>query len=257
MEKLKTILALLTLLTSLNFNAQIVVGGEEEKPKKEEKAVVEQLNTVNTREVEGTTQLYFNFNRSKTFRTLLENGPIYGKPLGERENEVALGLWSMGVGFRSELKYGLQFGAGIGYMTNGEQYSYEEPDTSFKYQSKYRYITMPLMLNYHCGNLIQFVSGVGVIPGMFMNFTQDQQSVTRQNLQSKETIKEKGGSQSYNAFIFSGFINAGVQLKYSKFWSLYIVPEYRIQLNNSFQKNQPFIHKANAFGVNFGLVYQL
>jgi PPE-repeat protein len=116
---------------------------------------------------------------------------------------------------------------------------------------------MPITLEYRYGKEIQIVGTVGIMPSMFLNSEKVIQTTDSNKVEKTETIKTKTGSQDFNSFVVSGFVGLGVNIRYSNNWSLFFRPEYRFQLNSSYTKFSPYIHKSRAFGVSFGFNFIL
>jgi hypothetical protein len=252
--RLGVLMTFLIFFSTPMIQAQIEIGGEEEK---EGKPLIEKAGKKSTKELDNSTKIYFNWNPSSSFRSLEKNGDLFGDTLGNRIDEKRNGFSSFGIGFKTDVNKHIQLMAGIGFMKNGEQYSYEQADSNFMYVSTYKYISLPVSLNYYTGSDIQFMVGLGLLPGMFVQYTQEQTWKTTKNVPGKNDIKVRSAAQEFNQFVMSAFIQTGVQLKYAERWSIYIVPEYRIQLMSTYSKQEGFIHKANAIGANIGFTYQL
>ena len=257
MEKLKIICAFLGILTVQNVSAQIVVGGNETKAD-EPKVVQEKPREKKVFTKTGNNALVFHFNRSNSFRILKENEGLFADSLGYRANETQIKVNSFGLGYRTNLAKSLNFGLGLYFMQNGEGYTMpERPDTAFSYISVYRHTAMPLYLEYTYGKDIQFVGIAGVMPAMFFNSNQKIMTTDSLNAEKTVNVKTKNGSSDFNSVTFSAFIGVGVNFRYADSWCFYIRPEYRFQLNSTYSKTSPYIHKATAFGLSFGLNYIL
>ena len=256
MQKRLFLSIILTFLMLSNAVGQIII---EEKPieDKPEPKIIDKANRASDRDVDSVTRLYFNSNWSSTFRELKPNGDLFGEELGTRADETRANFWSFGFGLRNKLSKHFQLEVGLGVSRNGEKYNFEGQDTNFSYTTKYNYITTPIIAYYTYGEEIRFVAGAGIMPGLFMSEVQNQEWLTTKNAPGKKEIKTKGGSQAHATAVSSALFRIGVELMYSRFWSLYFIPEYRIQLSNTYSKTSDYIHKANAFGFNLGLTYQL
>lgn len=259
MEKLKPFIALLCLLTTVSAQSQIVVGGEQEPdPKKEDKKEnLVEMNNGKSREVSGNGSVYFFLSRAYNNRVLTENQGLFGDSIGTRANEEGLKTLCYGLGFRSQVKKSFYLGGGLSIYNNGESYIYEQSDTLFQYNSRYAYVGMPLFLEYNAGETFQFIGTIGITPAMFVRYKQEQNWRNSQNVESDTTIIARNGNLNFNTMVLSGFVAAGFALKMSPSTSFYIKPEYRFQINSSYSKINPFIHKARAFSVNFGFIYNL
>lgn len=256
MQKRLSLFIILTFLTLSNAVGQIII---EEKPieTKPEPKIIDKANRTVERELDSVTRLYFNTNWSSTFRELKPNGDLFGEELGTRADETRANFWSFSVGLRNKLTNHFELEVGLGFARNGEKYSFEGQDTNFNYTTKYNYITMPIVAYYTIGEEIRFFTGAGIMPGLFISEVQNQTWLTTNNTPGKKEIKTKGGTQSHATVVSSALFRIGVELKYSQFWSLYFMPEYRIQLNSTYGKTSDYIHKATALGFNLGLTYQL
>lgn len=242
-------------LKTVSFS-QILIGeptndGKTTAKRKEKK--VDSETTKLKKEPSGTS-LYFVTNWSSSYRTLKENGDLFGDSLGERANEKNLNTWSFGFGFQNDLTEHLMWDGGISYLRNGESYSFEATDTAFAYQTTYSYISMPLRINYIIGKDFKFYAGAGLIPQMFLGYKQERQWTRSDNTEESETIKLKSG---YNPFVISGVVNIGMMMNFNNGWSLLVSPEARIQLNSSYMNQDAYIHKGRSYGVTFGLVRHL
>jgi hypothetical protein len=232
--------------SSTSFS-QVVIGGETEEVKEpKKKKVVE--------EKEGATEVYLVSNWSNTRSILRENEGLYSKPLGEREFETSLNTWSFGLGFRTEIHKYFSLQAGVAYLRNGESYLFEDVDTMFTYNSTYAYIAMPIKGLFTYGDGVKLLAGGGITPQLFSGYRQDTEWTTKNNSTDKETIKLKNG---FSTFVLSASFNIGVQLRLSPTWSLLLMPEYRIQLTDSYVVTDRYEHFARAFGFDMGLTLKL
>lgn len=238
---------------SLTSFSQIQVGGDtkEEKSEKKEKAE----KPAEEKKSDDATEVFLNLNWSKTNRRLETNKNIFGDSIGPRENEVGINTWSVGMGIRTKINHFLLFEGGISYLQNGEKYDYQGTDTSYSYTNKYNYIGMPLKLYYYIEkNGFRFQIGVGGIPQMALKFSQESRSTNSEGTEETASIKTKVG---VNSFVFSAVANIGVQYEFMPTWSVYLSPEYRVQLNSSYLTSNKFKHFGNALGLSFGLVKSL
>lgn len=238
---------------SLTSFGQIQVGGDakEEKPEKKEKPVkLEQ-----EKKSDDSTEVFFGTNWSQTNRRLETNDNIFGDTIGARANEVGIGAWSFGLGIRTKLNKFLLFEGGISYMKNGETYNFQGTDTSHTYTNKYSFIGMPLKLYYYYEvKDFRFQIGIGGIPQMALKFKQDSKTIDTEGTETSESIETKVGM---NSFVISAVANIGIQYEFMPTWSIYVSPEYRVQLNSSYLTSNKFKHFGNALGVSFGLVKSL
>lgn len=195
-------------------------------------------------------------NITEVNRTLSPNNDFLPGELGERANESALRTYSFGLGLKGHLTKFLIWDGGISYLQNGEQYSYSPitNDTSFSYQSYYKYIAMPLRLNFSVGKVIQFYGGIGILPQLFLGYRQNQQWETTLGSKGSEVIRTKN---DFNSFVTSALINLGLSVNTTKGYGFFISPEYRYQLQNGYGKLSSFTHKSFGLGISFGVSMEL
>jgi hypothetical protein len=257
MENKNYILALFALLTCPFVFSQIVSGEKDQKVKNEKKNVMQKAGQKPARELDNQTSIYFNTNWSNTFRSLKSSGGLFGEEVGKRADEKSANFWSFGIGIRSELSKHFRFSIGLDYLQNGEKYSFNGTDSTFKYTTSYRYVAMPLVLDFVHGADLKFNIGVGIAPQMLMRYKQQQDWINSVDAKGAYTDKVKGTDQRFNQMIVSAVFRAGVNYKYGEFWSMYFIPEARFQIPNTYGKNAPYVQKAMAIGFNLGLTYQL
>jgi hypothetical protein len=203
---------------------------------------------------DGATSIFASATWNSTNRTLVPNDGLFGKPLGYRADETKLNVWSFTLGFRSQLHKNIAWEGAVSYMRNGESYSFEDTDTSYMYESRYSYIAVPMKLFYTYGSDIKLLVGAGIVPQMFTGFKQDIEYEGEKNATIKEEVKTRIG---YNSFVLSTVFNVGAQFKVGDRWSVLILPEYKLQLTSSLEKNAAYKHKASTFGGHIGLVFDL
>ena len=139
-------------------------------------------------------------------------------------------------------------------MRNGESYLFEGPDTLHSYTTTYSYISMPVKLYFTYGDNLRLLAGGGLIPQMFLKYKQDRVWINSVNTETKETFTTQNG---YNSFVLSAVANVGVQLNMGKKVSLLFMPEYRIQLTSTYEKQAAYRHYNKALGFNMGLTVLL
>lgn len=251
MKRKQGIALLFALTASVSGFSQIELGGEE-PPKKEEKEKNEEVKP--KREQDGSTEVYFVTNWSNTSRVLEMNDAPFGDSLGNRAFETSLNTWSFGLGFRNHLNEHLSIQAGIGLMRNGESYAFEQEDTLFRYTTTYSYVAMPIKLLYTYGEKLTFLAGGGVTPQLFLSSVQEQEWRDAVDATGEATIKEQNG---YSSFVLSAAVNVGVQYQFSPNWTILFMPEYRIQLTDSYEKTDSYNHYGRALGFDIGLTLKL
>lgn len=242
-EYLKHSLVLAFLVFGLDCNSQVVVGSEsdlEEKPEKIKKAL------------DGSTSIHFMANWSSTNRRLSENTFPYGDSLGAFKNEMALNTWSFGIGLSNKLNSYLSWDGGISFLRNGESYAFNQGDSTYAYETTYSYIGMPLKIVFNYGKSINFYAGLGVLPQMFLGYKKDINWTTNSGAKERELLEVKEGYAPVS-FVLNTVFNIGLSIKLQERWSIFVSPEYRLQLNSTFDSKDAYIHKGRAIGVSFGL----
>ena len=241
------IIGLVTIVPKLN--GQIEIGGEEAV-----EPVEEQKELLIVEKKEDATEIYLVSNWSRTSSLLTESEELSAEPLGDREFESFLNTWPFGLGYRTRVNKYLSIQGGISYLRNGESFKYETPDSLFTYNTTYSYIAMPVKALFTYGNEIKVFAGGGLTPQLFSDYRQDLEWETEKNATGSETIKRKNG---YSSFVLSASVNIGVQLKFSKRWAFLFMPEYRIQLTDSYEQLDAYDHFGRALGFDLGLTMYL
>jgi len=253
MKSLSYRIICLMLLIGVHAQAQIEVT----EPIEEESEEVTELDLLVLKGVKTEVVAYANWsNTNRVLRPNSANDGLFGEPLGIRADEQNLNVWSYGLAIRNDLRNHFMWQGGISWIRNGETFNYQatDSDSTFAYQTFYNYVAMPLKVMYKYGNRVRFYGGLGLIPQMFFSYRQEQQWTTTNNTQLSETVKTKNG---FNSFVLSGTITAGVQLRFNKGSSVFIEPEYRVHLTNSYQDIDNYEHFGRAFGINMGFTYPI
>lgn len=238
-------------LKSISTNAQVELSTETTK-ENNKKVKQEKVKA----EKDQKTEVFVLGNWSFTTRKLIPNEGLFGDSLGERANETGLGTWSAGLGLRNSITDYLKWEGGIAFFQNGEKYSFssEVNDSSYSYTNKSMYIAMPLKLYYTYGKSIRLMVGVGIVPQMFLRHRQNLVYTTANNTEVEEETKTKIG---YSPFTISAVFNAGVDFQVGQSWSVFVMPEYKMQLTSSYVDNSPFKHFGRSIGLNVGVSIQL
>lgn len=196
------------------------------------------------------SSLFFATSVGQSFRILKENVGIYGEALGERSNETPVYGFQFQAGLRSQLDNNWFAVFGLGVNQNGEQYSYVASDSSYAYTTRYRHVTMPIGIQFNAGNQVRFVGTLGLQPQLFVSY---QQSITSKDQTGEETKTKVKQLSTLNQFAISSFAQAGLEWRLSSQTSIYLTPELRYQLTNTFSKQAPYKHNAFVFGLQAGV----
>lgn len=246
---MKNLLLPLTFLLSFGLSAQIISGNESKKEQKEEKKEkVEKSVSLDKSGIE----IYAGYSPAFTFRTLAENDGIFGKPLGQRENEVGEWIGSFEAGVRNDLGNNLQLQIGLGYTRNRESYSFEstETDSIYRYVNTYRHISFPIRLSYEYGDEIAFFGGIGIMPKAFLSMQKVETVIDINNQESDITTIEREG---YNFFVLDAIGTMGTKIEFNPNYGIYATLEARRQLSNNYDSQSPYIRRPYALGFNFGI----
>lgn len=242
---------LLTLMFSFSsaLFAQIELSSDDDSKKKKEKAKALKADIPMS-----TEEFIIYSNWSVTNRNLSINEGLFGDPLGEREFESNLNIWSFGLGFRQRSLEHLTWEGGLSFIRNGESYLFEGADSTFTYNTSYSYIGMPIKLYYTVGNQFRFYAGGGVIPQMFFRYRQDQEWTDPTNNTYTESFTYRNG---YSQFVLALVLNVGGQVNLGNAWSVFAMPEYRYQITDSYTITDSYNHFGRALGITFGLTRTL
>jgi hypothetical protein len=247
--KIKQTFFSLLLIFTLNFDchSQVLVGSDETSSEKKTKP---------KKQIDGSSAINFTTNWSSTSRSLLENEAPFGDSLSYFKNETPLNTWSFGLSISNKVNSFIKWEGGICILRNGERYSFAQGDSSYSYTTRYSYIGMPIKLVFNYGETINFYGGFGLIPQIFLGYNKAVKWTNNDGASDGETLKVKEG-YAPSSFVLSTVFNVGISMKIQERWSVFVSPEYRLQLNSSFDEKDEFIHKARALGISFGLIRYL
>lgn len=198
------------------------------------------------------SQYYFESTRAEVFRILNPNTDFLPQALGERANEIPLTLWSQQVGLRLGLSKHSYLDAGISLLQNGEAYAWASTvnDSSFAYQTRYRYLSLPVQYKFSFGQKVSFQVGGGLIPGIQQSFRQDLQWSNALGAKDDDQIKV---NNELNGFVLSWVASAGFSIPLNPQLNFGLGAQIRQQLNNTYNPYQSYIHKSQAWGITMGL----
>ncbi len=199
--------------------------------------------------------LYFGIDFHNTFRELYSNTAFLSSPLGEREYEVP--RWMNSYSLRVEIPVFRIFkiNSGLSFQQNGESYNWNSvsTDSSFAYQTSFKYIAMPIQLSIEYGNKISIYAALGLSPAIFNSYLQKSQWTNELgSIDSDETNIQ----DNCNSFIISFQGNLGMHYHFSEHIGAQLSALYRTQLNNTYKEFEDYIHKAYAVGLNLAISYQ-
>jgi hypothetical protein len=233
---MKYITLLFLIISNFSFAQLVSVSTDNKKPN----------------EKDTNTFIYADAGIFSINRSLESNPDFLNKPLGERANEAKINLWSYSIGMITSISKNLFFDGGLAFVQNGEQYAWKSNlnDSAFNYQTKYRYIGMPLQVKVQTGKKLVFFVGGGVMPQMYMSYLQSQNWTD--SLGGKEESEIKNYN-NINSFVLSIISSAGFILNFQNNFGIRLSAQYRYQITDSYTKFNGYLHKASALGFTFGL----
>lgn len=247
---------LLVLLTVHSFSFSQIESGKVNEGKKNEKKVektkVPKVQKVKEKKefVSSTTNLEIGINLGMGYRDLAENKTIFGKPLGSKTEETPLFVNGYNLGIRSQLNTNFHLHFGFSLVQTGEQYRFEKSDTLSAYQHKYTSFAVPIGIQYVVGEKIRFVAGIGLQPQLLAKTSTKSQFRDAKNAETSSSSSNKKGMQF---FTLGSYLNFGIEYQLSQRISIYLMPEIRYNLTNTFGKQEPYVHKGQFFGAQFGI----
>ena len=198
-------------------------------------------------------ELYFGVSPGFSNRTLTQNPGLFSKPLGERENEYGGWFYSFHVGYRAKLHQLALLDIGFEYSRNGE--FYDTPgDTIYSYKNTYHHIGIPLKVAFQYGNKLKLHVAGGFVPKMFLNQTTMETIGTQ--FGGVEEVKTKY-KEGYNFFNVDAVISLGFRWQSGRNLGIYVLPEARWQLFNTYGKQSSYIHKSFVLGISAGIFVML
>ena len=201
------------------------------------------------------TYVYLGVDCLNTFRELNPNMDHLNTPLGERANEIP--RWMVGYSLRLTVPVVkmIKVNTGLSFQQNGESYDWlsNETDSSFSYQTSFRYIAMPVQLSGEFGKKIGLYGACGITPAIFSSFLQKQQWT---NALGSENSQEISIQDDCNSFIISFQTDLGLHYHINEQFGMQLTAQYRKQLNNTYREFENYIHRAHALGFNFSLSYR-
>lgn len=184
------------------------------------------------------------------------NGDLFGRPVGLRADEKMVNRWTYQVGVRNRIHRFFSIEAGLSIDRYGESYKFESPttDSVYSYDRKYNMLALPIQVYFTYGKRVQFLAGAGVQPYIPLS------------LKTKTTILDSLGSnvspdkpsktiEGLNSAGINLLFSAGVQYRFSKFASVYLIPSYSIGLTNIYGKQEPHKEWLNALNIRFGMAF--
>ncbi|MFZ9586703.1 MAG: hypothetical protein ACO29U_03820 [Crocinitomicaceae bacterium] len=213
-------------------------------------------NSSKTKNGEHSSLIYMDFQQMTTSPKLSQNTDFLTIPLGERANEQALKSWSYQFGMCTPLSKHLIIDGGLAFIQNGEQYTWtsNSTDSSFAYQTKYRYFGMPIQLKFETGKDVSFFVGAGLSPQLFQSYQQDIQWKDSLGNASKLTLNDE---KMCETFVLSALASTGINVHFKSNYGLRLSLYYRYQLTNAYGPYQYFKYFSSGIGGGIALTRRL
>lgn len=264
MKKSAWTLLLLLLCSQVSF-AQIEIGNKKEEDRKKEQKMKDEVEEEIKKKKKAKMPLaitgrniYVGVSLGQAYRTLVPADNIFSRPIEQKADEKKIFSFRAQAGMQAVLWKHFMIDFGFTYTEQGEQYSFEDPDSdsSYSYINKYRYIGVPLTANgIFGGEYVRFYFGGGIIPLMFINQGQNLSYTTTTGTGTDELLTYR--DNKYNQFNMMALGRIGMQFNFTKHVGFYLAPEIRYMLFNTFEKQYKHKHNQWAWGVDFGFVVYL
>jgi hypothetical protein len=202
------------------------------------------------------TTYYFETQRMEMYRSLVSNDDFLPTPLGERANEMALTAWSHQLGICVGLSQYFYLDGGVSWLQNGEAYAFNDlnSDSTFNYETRYRYLALPLQLKVAFGQRLKCFGGLGMVPALYQGYKQDLEWTNALGAKYDDQIKV---NNTMNSFTLSWIGSVGIEAPLGNNYAFRFGAMYRSQLNNSYSPYEDYIHKSKGWGLTIGLSKQL
>ena len=202
------------------------------------------------------TRYYFESQRMQMFRALVSNDAFLPTPLGTRADELELKAWSHQIGICIGLSEHFYVDGAVSWLQNGESYAFAslDSDSTFNYQTRYRYLALPIQLKFTSGHKFKIYGGLGLLPGLYQGFKQDIQWTNALGAAYDDQIKV---NNTMNSFTLSWISSFGFEAQLDTDYAFRLGVIYRAQFNNSYKPYEDYIHKSKGWGLQFGLTKNL
>lgn len=244
-------------LFSSNITAQIESGKVENQKQETEKTKDVKKSKEKSQATEildPKTLIYFGGGFGTSYRTLTVRPDVFGKPLGEKANETSVFTPNFTIGAKLRMVKNLYFDLGVSFAQNGEQYQFLGEDTSYAYVNKFSHFAIPLKLQYIVGGKVKFIAGIGLQPQMMLRYRKEIEWTDAKDRSYTEVVDY---DKNVQLFSLTAIANVGIQYSVTKNVALFLLPELRYQLNGTFGKTSPQIHKGYFLGGQIGASFAI
>jgi hypothetical protein len=199
----------------------------------------------------GDFSVFLGVSANFSTHKLQQNSTIFGKPVGIRADEKVLSTFSYGIGVRNRLTKNFSLELGISF--DSYQVSYKgfipESNVDGSYYRKINTLSMPILGYYVHGNKrIQVLAGAGIAP-----FIPLKKSVeTTLNYPNSPFFQRQESLAGLTNFGFGVIVSGGIQYRFWRYGSFYLMPAYTMNLTNFYGKQEPHKEWYNSFNLRFG-----
>lgn len=181
------------------------------------------------------------------------NGDLFGRPVGKRADEKMVNRWTYQAGIRNRINRFLSFEAGLSLDRYGESYEYKSPtsDSAYSYDRKYNMLALPVQLYFTYGNRVQLLAGVGFQPYIPMSMKLN--TTVADSLGNDVSPDDLSTIEGLSGAGINLLFSAGVQYRFSKYVSAYVIPSYSVGLTNIYARQEPHKQRLNALNIRFGI----
>lgn len=183
------------------------------------------------------------------------NGDLFGRPLGIREDEKMVNRWTYQIGIRNRVHRFLSVEAGLSIDRYGESYEFksETTDSTYSYDRKYNMLALPIQVYFTYGKQVQFLAGAGIQP--YIPLSMKTQTTIMDSLGRDVSPEDLKTIEGLNSAGINLLFSAGVQYRFSKYASAYLIPSYSLGLTNIYGKQEPHKEWLNALNIRFGMAF--
>ncbi|WP_341899720.1 hypothetical protein [Fluviicola taffensis] len=183
------------------------------------------------------------------------NGDLFGRPVGLRADEKMVNRWTYQLGIRNRIHKYFSIEAGLSIDRYGESYQFESTvagnDSSYSYDRKYNMLALPIQVYFTYGKQVQFLAGAGIQP--YIPLSLKTKTTAMDSLGNSLDIPDTRTIEGLNSAGINLLFSAGVQYRFSRFASVYLIPSYSLGLSNIYGKQEPHKEWLNALNIRFGL----
>ncbi|TSJ46730.1 outer membrane beta-barrel protein [Fluviicola chungangensis] len=181
------------------------------------------------------------------------NEGLFGRPVGKRADENMINRWTYQVGVRNRIHRFWTFEAGLAIDRYGESYKYESTtsDSAYSYDRAYNMLALPIQMYFTYGKRVQFLAGAGIQP--YIPLSMKTKTTILDSLGSDVSPEDAKTIEGLNSAGINLLFSAGIQYRFSRYFSAYLIPCYSLGLTNIYGKQEPHKEWLNALNIRFGM----